>query len=91
MVRKHRKGHGAGKLIEGVLAADEKVIFIEDTVTTAGSLIKAISAVREFGGTVDKAIVIVDREEGGKETLEGIGVELISIASIDKLRGFASE
>ena len=91
MVRKQRKGHGAGKLIEGVLAANEKVIFVEDTVTTAGSLIKAINAVREFGGIVEKAIVIVDREEGARETLAGIGVELISMASIQKLRDCANE
>ena len=73
-----------------MLAASEKVIFVEDTVTTAGSLIKAINAVREFGGIVEKAIVIVDREEGARETLTGIGVELISLASIEKLKSCAS-
>ena len=91
MVRKHRKGYGAGKQVEGILAEGEIVVFVEDTVTTAGSLIKAINAVRELGGIVEKAIVIVDREEGAKETLDGIGVELISIASIKKLKEFVSE
>ena len=60
---------------------------MEDTVTTAGSLIKAIKAVRELGGVVEMAIVIVDREEGAREALTEIGVNMISIASIEKLRG----
>ncbi len=87
MVRKQKKDHGAGKLVEGSLAAGEKVLFVEDTVTTAGSLIKAINAVRELGGLVDTAIVIVDREEGAREALNAIDVKLISLASIEKLRG----
>ena len=87
MVRKQKKDHGAGKLVEGALAAGEKVLFVEDTVTTAGSLIKAINAVRELGGLVDTAIVIVDREEGAREALAAIDVKLISLASIEKLRG----
>ena len=91
MVRKHRKGHGRGNLVEGGLADGEKVLFVEDTVTTAGSLIRAIAAVREHGGQVERAIVIVDREEGARETLEGIGVELISLASIKELRELANE
>ncbi len=91
MIRKHRKGHGIGNIVEGGLAAGEKVLFVEDTVTTAGSLIRAIAAVREHRGLVDKAIVIVDREEGAREALAGIDVELISLASIDKLKELAGQ
>ncbi|MBA3045381.1 MAG: orotate phosphoribosyltransferase [Candidatus Thermoplasmatota archaeon] len=86
MVRKQKKDHGAGKLVEGELLAGDKVLFVEDTVTTAGSLIKAIEAVRKLGGVVEKALVIVDREEGARENLSRIGVEMVSIASIGKLR-----
>jgi len=90
MVRKQKKEHGAGKLVEGELADGDKVLFVEDTVTTAGSLVKALVAVRELGGFVDRAIVIVDREEGAKEALAEEGVELISLASIERLRELAS-
>lgn len=86
MVRKQKKDHGAGKLVEGDLKPGEKVLFVEDTVTTAGSLIKAIEAVRELGGVVEKALVIVDREEGAMKNLAAIRVEMVSIASIAKLR-----
>ena len=91
MVRKQRKGHGTGNLIEGKLVPGERVLFVEDTVTTAGSLVRAINAVREHGGIVEKAIVIVDREEGAENTLAGLGVELISIASISNLRELADD
>ncbi len=89
MVRKERKDHGAENLIEGELTPGEKVLFVEDTVTTAGSLVKAIGAVREAGGEVETAIVIVDREEGAGENLAAIGVNLISLASIGRLKELA--
>jgi orotate phosphoribosyltransferase len=89
MVRKQKKEHGAGKLVEGELRPGDRVVFVEDTVTTAGSLAKAIGAARELGGIVKRAIVIVDREEGAGETLCKINVEMVSIASIQKLRELA--
>jgi orotate phosphoribosyltransferase len=91
MVRKQKKDHGAGKLVEGELHPGDSVLFVEDTVTTAGSLIKAIAAVRELGGVVEKALVIVDREEGASQNLAEIGVSMVSIASIAGLKGLASK
>ena len=86
MVRKKAKEHGTGKVVEGVLAHDDKVVFVEDTATTAGTLVKAILAVREAGGVVDKALIIVDRKEGAAENLAAIGVEAISLIDVDDLR-----
>jgi orotate phosphoribosyltransferase len=91
MVRKGRKDHGAQRLIEGDLSPGDKVLFVEDTVTTAGSLVNAIEAVREAGGKVDATVVIVDREEGAVETLAVINVKMISLASIRKLRELAGK
>lgn len=90
MVRKKAKDHGTGKLVEGELAKGEKVLFVEDTVTTAGSLLLAIEAVRTLGGIVEKAIVIVDREEGAREYLAKVNVELVSLASIGELKRLAT-
>jgi len=86
MIRKASKDHGTGKRIEGNLKEGQKVMFVEDTATTAGSLINAIECVREAGGIVKKALVIVDREEGAMENLSSAGVEMHSLASIDRLR-----
>jgi orotate phosphoribosyltransferase len=86
MVRKGRKDHGAQRMIEGDLSPGDRVLFVEDTVTTAGSLVNAINAVRDAGGEVDTAVVIVDREEGAAENLASNNVKMVSLASIAKLR-----
>lgn len=85
LVRKQEKGHGTGKLIEGNLNPGDITAVVEDVVTTAGSVIKAIHAVREAGAEVKKALVIVDREEGGQEKFSEIGVPLYSIFKISEL------
>src|SRR3954453_194464 len=71
-VRKEAKGHGTGQWIEGTksLRPGMKVAILEDVVTTGGSALKAIARAREFGLTVSVILGLVDREEGGRETLE---------------------
>ena len=64
MIRKEKKDYGTSKLIEGELNEGDNVIVVEDVTTTGGSLIKAIKAIQKNGGTVKKAFVVVDREEG---------------------------
>src|ERR1700712_5381664 len=79
-VRKEPKTHGTGKLIEGAFQTGDRVVVIEDTITTGGSAKKAIDAVRAAGGTVVGVLALVDREEGGREALLAEGVEVISLA-----------
>jgi orotate phosphoribosyltransferase len=74
MIRKEKKDHGTGKLIEGDLNPGEKVLVVEDVITTAGSSIKAIHTLRENGAIVENVISVIDREGGGRENLEEIGV-----------------
>jgi orotate phosphoribosyltransferase len=61
------------------------VVVVEDVVTTGGSSIKAIEAVRGAGGEVKRVLAIVDREQGGKANLHAIGCRLESIFSIGEL------
>jgi orotate phosphoribosyltransferase len=79
-VRKEPKTHGTGKLIEGPFRAGDRVAVIEDTITTGGSARKAIEAVRAAGGVVVGVLALVDRQEGGREALEGEDVPVISMA-----------
>jgi orotate phosphoribosyltransferase len=72
-VRKEAKTHGTGKLIEGNFEAGWDVVVIEDTITTGGSALKAIEAVRAAGGNVIGVLALVDREEGGAERLSADG------------------
>ena len=77
IVRKEVKDHGTGKPIEGPpLAHGERVAMVEDTITTGGALLQAYERVVATGAEVVEAIVIVDREEGGREALAERGLPL---------------
>jgi len=85
IVRKERKEHGTSKDFEGELIAGERVVFVEDVVTTGGTLAKAIERLRANGVTVSEAIAVVDREEGGREALAAIGVKLSALLTAAEL------
>ena len=62
IVRKSAKGHGTQSLIEGPLADGDRAAIIEDVITTGGSSLQAIEAVRAMGCKVDRVLVVVDRQ-----------------------------
>ncbi len=81
-VRKAAKEHGTGRRIEGPFVSGDRVVVIEDTITTGGSALRAVEAVRQEGGHVLGVLALVDREEGGREALEteGLAVHVITRA-----------
>ena len=87
LVRKQEKGHGTGKLIEGNLKPGDNTAVVEDVVTSGGSVLTAIDAVRNAGALVRKVLVIVDREEGAAQKLGEMGVDFYSIFKISELLG----
>jgi orotate phosphoribosyltransferase len=78
-VRKEAKSHGTGKLVEGPFRSGDRVAVVEDTITTGGSALRAVEAVRAAGGDVAGVLALVDREEGGRETLEAAGLRVIAL------------
>ena len=80
-VRKEAKAHGTGKLIEGPFEARDRVAIVEDVITTGASAGRAIEAVRAAGGDVVGVLALVDRQEGGREFLEKMGLPVISLVS----------
>jgi orotate phosphoribosyltransferase len=84
-VRKEAKTHGTGKLIEGPFRAGDRVVVIEDVITTGSSALRAIEAVRTNGGIVSGVLAVVDREEGGREKLESAGVSVIALATASNI------
>ena len=80
-VRKEAKAHGTGRLIEGPYQDGDKVVVIEDVITTGGSALKAIAALRNAHATILGVLALVDREEGGREALEAEGARVISLAT----------
>ena len=86
-VRKEPKGHGAGKQIEGNFKAGDNVIVVDDVITTGGSTLKAIDAIEREGGTIAFCLVLVDREEGGREAIEARGIPVVSLFTRGSLLG----
>ena len=70
VVRKDAKNHGTKSGIEGNISPGERVVIIDDVITTGGSTITAIEIAREAGLEVDRVIALVDREEGGRENIK---------------------
>jgi orotate phosphoribosyltransferase len=79
VVRKARKDHGTGNRIDGNFTPKSTVVLIEDVTTTGGSVMQAVRAVREQGGTIKKIISVVDRLEGASENLKREGLDLVAI------------
>jgi orotate phosphoribosyltransferase len=82
-VRKEAKAHGTKDVVEGLgpgeTLAGKRVLIADDVATTGGSIMKAVEVARRAGGTVDVALVLVDREEGAGAFLADQGVRLLSV------------
>ncbi len=79
VVRKHPKNHGMMKWIEGGVESGDRVVIVDDVLTTGKSIIQAIEKSTENGLEIVKVMVLVDREEGGKENLFKKGYEVEAI------------
>jgi orotate phosphoribosyltransferase len=79
-VRKEAKTHGTGRLIEGPFHDGDRVAVIEDVITTGGSALRAVEAVRAAGGIVAGVLALVDREEGGRDALVSAGLPVVALA-----------
>lgn len=86
-VRKEVKHHGREKMVEGMLAPGDQVLLVDDVITTGHNILEALQTLRAEGGVVDQAVVLVDREEGGREHLLKEGVTLHSVTRISELAG----
>jgi len=86
ILRKAPKEHGTRQAFEGEIPPGARVLLIEDVTTTGGSSVRSVEIVRAAGGLVDRALVIVDREEGAAERLAAAGVHLEPLLTFSELR-----
>jgi orotate phosphoribosyltransferase len=84
-VRKEAKAHGTGKLLEGPVREGDCVAIIEDVITTGGSALRAIEAVRNAKVSVAGVLALVDREEGGRQAIEKAGVSVVSLTTATQI------
>ena len=83
--RKEAKAYGLGKDIEGTWQPGERIVIIEDLITKAGSILKSVDRFRDVGMVVTDAIVLIDREQGGKANLAAAGVTGHSVLTMTEV------
>ncbi len=87
VLRKAAKEHGTKAAFEGTIPHSGRVLLIEDVTTTGGSTARSVEIVRAAGGTVGRALTVVDREEGATERLAALGIVLEPLVTLSDLRG----
>jgi orotate phosphoribosyltransferase len=80
-VRKEAKTHGTAKLVEGPFRSGDRVVIIEDVITTGSSALQAVKAVQDAGGIPLGVLALVDREEGGRDTIQSAGLDVVSLTT----------
>jgi len=75
-VRKAAKQYGTGKLAEGPPIEGRRLLIVEDVVTTGGQIVLSAVDLRDRGAVVTTALCVIDREQGGREELVAVGVDL---------------
>lgn len=92
-VRKEAKVHGTGKLVEGPLRPGDRVVVIEDVITTGGSALRAVEALRASDTRILGVLALVDREEGGRTALEAEGLHVVALTTASEIlaRGLTPE
>ncbi len=85
IVRKTLKAHGTMKWIEGNVKKGDRVVIIDDVITTGKSTIEAITRAKEEGLEIVKVVVLIDRQEGGREAIEALGYKVDSIITRDEV------
>lgn len=85
IIRKKERKHGTGKLIEGPLESGDSILLVEDVTTTGSSLLKAAEIIKQEGGEVTRALVVVDREEGAYELLRDNSLELVPLVRVSEM------
>jgi orotate phosphoribosyltransferase len=72
-VRNQKKEYGTAKQVEGVLNAGDKVLIVEDVLTTGGQVLEAAKVLESLGVSIVKIVAVIDREEGARQAIEGAG------------------
>jgi orotate phosphoribosyltransferase len=84
-VRKEAKDHGTGRVIEGNFKSGDRVVIVEDVITSGDSAARAVAAVEEAGGNVLGVLAVVDREQGGRRALEADGRRVLTLTTVTEL------
>jgi uridine monophosphate synthetase len=83
--RKEAKAHGIRRTVEGEFQKGERVAVLDDVITTGASKLEAIAPLEELGLLVEDVVVLIDREQGGREYLEERGYRLHAVYGMGEM------
>jgi uridine monophosphate synthetase len=83
--RKETKEYGTARQIEGEFQAGDRAIVLDDLITTGGSKLEAIAPLEAAGLRVQDVVVLIDREQGGREDLAGAGYRLHAVLRLSEM------
>jgi orotate phosphoribosyltransferase len=86
LVRKAAKDYGTTKRVEGVLEAGERVLLVEDILTTGGAVLEAAKSLTDAGAKIVKIVGVLDRLEGARENIEKAGFPMDALFTVKDLR-----
>jgi len=84
-VRRETKAHGGERRVEGQLFPGERVVLVDDLITTGKNTLQAAEAIRAEGGQVEDAIVLIDRQEGGAAALAQAQLKLHAFTTVTRI------
>lgn len=84
-IRNQKKDYGTAKQIEGELKAGERVLLVEDVLTTGGQVIEAAKTLQALGAVIERVVAVIDRQEGARENLEAAGLVFESLFTVADL------
>lgn len=85
--RREAKGYGTQRLIEGAWSAGEQVVVLDDLITTGASKLEAIRPLQEAGLVVRDIVVLIDREQGGRQAMEAAGHRVHAVLGMRRILG----
>jgi orotate phosphoribosyltransferase len=85
-VRKETKQHGLQQIVEGAFKPGLKTAVIDDTITTGGSSLQAVAAIRDAGGVVTTAFALVERGEGAVDAFAAAGLKYSWVFTAEEVR-----
>ncbi|MBI2794435.1 MAG: orotate phosphoribosyltransferase [Ignavibacteria bacterium] len=90
-VRKKAKEYGTAKLAEGPSVNGKRVLVVEDVITSGGQVVLSTADLRMLGANIDHVICVIDREQGGRESLRMHGLDLLALFTMSELRSAGEE
>ena len=85
-VRKEAKDYGTCRLAEGGEVAGQRLVVVEDVITSGGQVVASTEDLRTAGAQVNQVVCVIDREAGGAEALAAVGVQMTPLFTITELK-----